>query len=205
MSYREYLFILWWRELVVLLAGRPLVRPDDAGRPLVRLDDVVWLAGRPLVRPDDAGRPLVRLDDVVLLAGRPLVRPDFTFSFSTLPLGAGWGLCSLLVALPGDRFTTFAAPVTEWLRPLIFAILNRLPSHRCWFEPCSGHSETSQVLLAGGQVLFLGDLPFSPNLPIDSAQNEWKDLEVFKRRRCSGTLRASYRFSLVSARVQKHF
>ena len=32
--------------------------------------------------------------------------------------------------------------------------------------------ETSQVLLAGGQVVFLGDLPFSPHLTIDSAQNE---------------------------------
>ena len=31
--------------------------------------------------------------------------------------------------------------------------------------------ETSQVLLAGGQVVYLGDLPFSPNLTIDSAQN----------------------------------
>ena len=27
--------------------------------------------------------------------------------------------------------------------------------------------ETSQVLLAGGQVFVLGDLPFSPHLPID--------------------------------------
>ena len=33
--------------------------------------------------------------------------------------------------------------------------------------------ETSQVLLAGSQVFFLGDLTFSPHLPIDSAQNEW--------------------------------
>ena len=28
------------------------------------------------------------------------------------------------------------------------------------------------VLRAGGQVFFLGDLPFSPNLPIDWAQKE---------------------------------
>ena len=32
--------------------------------------------------------------------------------------------------------------------------------------------ETSQVLLAGGQLVFLGNLPFSPHLTIDSAQNE---------------------------------
>ena len=32
--------------------------------------------------------------------------------------------------------------------------------------------ETSQVLLASGQVVFLGDLLFLPHLTIDSAQNE---------------------------------
>ena len=32
--------------------------------------------------------------------------------------------------------------------------------------------ETSQVLLADGQVVFLRDLTFSPHLTIDSAQNE---------------------------------
>ena len=32
--------------------------------------------------------------------------------------------------------------------------------------------ESSQVLLAGGQVVYLGDLQFSPDLAIDSAQNE---------------------------------
>ena len=37
--------------------------------------------------------------------------------------------------------------------------------------------ETSQVLLAGGQVVFLGDLPFSAHLTIDSAQNEWNNLD----------------------------
>ena len=42
----------------------------------------------------------------------------------------------------------FAAPMAEWLRLFIFSILNR-SSHRC------GSRETSQVLLAGGQVVFL--------------------------------------------------
>ena len=37
--------------------------------------------------------------------------------------------------------------------------------------------EASQVLLAGGQVVFLGDLPFSPHLPIDPAQHEWNNIE----------------------------
>ena len=36
--------------------------------------------------------------------------------------------------------------------------------------------ETSQVLLVGGQVFFLGDLPFSPHRTIDWAQNEWNNL-----------------------------
>ena len=30
-----------------------------------------------------------------------------------------------------------AAPVAEWLRPLIFSVLNRLSSHSCGFEPSS--------------------------------------------------------------------
>ena len=37
--------------------------------------------------------------------------------------------------------------------------------------------ETSQVLLAGGQVVFLGDLQFSSYLTIDSAQNKWNNLD----------------------------
>ena len=61
--------------------------------------------------------------------------------------------------------------MAEWLRLLIFSTLNR-SACRCGFEPSSGHCETSQVLLAGGHVVFLGDLPFSPLLTIDSAQNE---------------------------------
>ena len=32
--------------------------------------------------------------------------------------------------------------------------------------------EASQILLAGGLVVFLRDLPFSPHLMIDLAQNE---------------------------------
>ena len=37
--------------------------------------------------------------------------------------------------------------------------------------------EISQVVLAGGQVLFLGDLPFSPHLAIDLTQNESNNLD----------------------------
>ena len=56
--------------------------------------------------------------------------------------------------------------MAEWLRTLIFSAL----SHGCGFEP-------SQILLAGGQVVFLGDLTFLPHLTIDSAQNEWNNLD----------------------------
>ena len=59
------------------------------------------------------------------------------------------------------------APMSEWLRLLIFSTLNSSSSHRCGFEPSWGH-----VMLVGGQVVFLGDLPFSPHLAIVSAKNE---------------------------------
>ena len=47
-------------------------------------------------------------------------------------------------------------------------------SHRWGFEPTVALviCETRQVLLAGDQVVFLGDIQFSPHLGIDSAQNE---------------------------------
>ena len=57
--------------------------------------------------------------------------------------------------------------MAEWFRPLIFSTLNHSPSH------CCGSRETSQVLLAGVfSFYFSGDLPFSPHLATDSAQNE---------------------------------
>ena len=37
--------------------------------------------------------------------------------------------------------------------------------------------EMSQVLFAGGQMVLLGDFPFLPYLPIDSAQNELNNLD----------------------------
>ena len=59
--------------------------------------------------------------------------------------------------------------MAEWLMPLIFSALNYLSSHYCGFESCLGHM---QVLLASDPGIFLGDLPFSPHLTIDLAQNE---------------------------------
>ena len=41
-----------------------------------------------------------------------------------------------------------------------------------WVLAWLGSRETSQALLAGGQVVFLGDLPFSPHLTTDLAQNK---------------------------------
>ena len=62
--------------------------------------------------------------------------------------------------------------MVERLRPLIISAQNRSSSRRWGFEASSGHVGHKQVLLAGGQVFFLGDFPFSPHLLIDSAQNE---------------------------------
>ena len=41
-----------------------------------------------------------------------------------------------------------------------------------WVHVYFGSCVTSQVLLAGGQVVFLGDLPFSLHLTTESAQKE---------------------------------
>ena len=65
-----------------------------------------------------------------------------------------------------------AVPVAKWLRMLIFSAQNRSSSHRCGFKTNSVTCETSQGLLAGGQVVFLGDLSFLPHFTIDSSQND---------------------------------
>ena len=39
----------------------------------------------------------------------------------------------------------------------------------------TSEQETSQVLLAGAQELFLTDVKFSPHLTFDLAQNEWNN------------------------------
>ena len=56
--------------------------------------------------------------------------------------------------------------MAEWLRTLISRTLKHLSSHRCWFEPSLGHMTCgpTQVLLAGGQIVFLWDLPLLPHL-----------------------------------------
>ena len=38
-------------------------------------------------------------------------------------------------------------------------------------------------MLAGGQVVFLGDIPFLPDLTIDSAQNEWNNKTQIKKKK----------------------
>ena len=65
----------------------------------------------------------------------------------------------------------------KWLRPLIFSALNRSSSHRCGFEPISGQMWDKPSSASDGQVGFFGDLPFSPNLMTDSAENEWNNLD----------------------------
>ena len=63
---------------------------------------------------------------------------------------------------------------------VIFCALNHLSILPLWVRVQLGSRETIQVLLAGGWVFFLGDLPFSPNHTIDLAQNEWSNLDECK-------------------------
>ena len=75
------------------------------------------------------------------------------------------------------KYFLLLGPVTKWLRTLIFSALNCSSSPRCWFEPNSGHmwnKPSSACRWSGG---FLGDLQFLPHLTIDSAQNEWNNLD----------------------------
>ena len=62
------------------------------------------------------------------------------------------------------------APVAEWLRSLIFSALNPLSSHHLMAVGSSLAQVTSQVLLGGGQVFFLGDRLFLPRFTIDLAE-----------------------------------
>ena len=63
--------------------------------------------------------------------------------------------------------------MAEWLKMLIFSALNRSSSHRCGFESSSGHTSDKPMSTCGWSGGFLGDLPFSPHLTIDSAQS-WR-------------------------------
>ena len=62
--------------------------------------------------------------------------------------------------------------MAEWLRTPIFSALNGHHFIAVGSSPARVTCETSQVLLVGGQVVILGDLPFSPHLSIDLTQNE---------------------------------
>ena len=75
----------------------------------------------------------------------------------------------------GFELKSRRAPLAEWLRMPIFSALNCSSSQRCGFEPSSDHMREAKY--SHGQVFFLGDLPFSSHLTIDSAQNEWNNLD----------------------------
>ena len=74
-------------------------------------------------------------------------------------------------------FVSLAAPVAEWLWPLNFSALNRSSSHRCGFEPSSGHMWDKPSFACRWSCEFSRDLPFSPHRAIDTAQNEWNNLD----------------------------
>ena len=63
--------------------------------------------------------------------------------------------------------------MSERLRMLIFSALKSIViSLLLGLSLARVTCEGSRVLLAGDQVFFLGDLPFSPHLTVDSVQNE---------------------------------
>ena len=57
-----------------------------------------------------------------------------------------------------------AAPVAKWLKTLIFSALNCSLSHRCGFEPSSGHVRRAKFCLGAVRCFFWGspvfDLPY---------------------------------------------
>ena len=58
-----------------------------------------------------------------------------------------------------------AAPVAEWLRPIILSALNRSSSHRCGFEPRLGsHVRQANFCLRMVRGLFSGISRFRPTL-----------------------------------------
>ena len=67
-----------------------------------------------------------------------------------------------------------STPVGEWLKPLIFSALIRSSSHHRGFQPHMWDKTSSACECS---VFFLGDLPLSPHLTIDSAQSEWNNLD----------------------------
>ena len=61
--------------------------------------------------------------------------------------------------------------MAEWLRPLIFSALNRSSSHRCGFEPSSGHMWDKPCSACGWSSCFSRGSPvFAP-----PTQNEWNN------------------------------
>ena len=70
-----------------------------------------------------------------------------------------------------------ADTVSEWLRMLLFSDLNRSSSHRCGFEPSSGHMWDKPSSDCGWSGGFSRGSPIFALLTIDPAQNEWNNLD----------------------------
>ena len=62
----------------------------------------------------------------------------------------------------GSRKTAQAAPMAEWLRPLIFSALNPSSSYHCGFEPNMGHVIQAKFCLSMGRWFFSGISRFHP-------------------------------------------
>ena len=92
-------------------------------------------------------------------------------------MSSSWNEFSLVSTI--QLLNIWAAPVAEWLRPLIFSALNSSSSHPCGFESRSGHMWDKPSSACGW--FFSGGLPFSPHLTIDSAQNDWNNLDQLNK------------------------
>ena len=88
-----------------------------------------------------------------------------------------WQICltarALFAILRASLGLFQATPVAEWLKPLILGL--KITRHLTAVGSSLARvtCDTSQVLLAGGQLFFLREFPFSLHLTTDSAQNEW--------------------------------
>ena len=78
--------------------------------------------------------------------------------------------------------------MAEWLRPLILSTLKTRNLTAVGLTLARVTCETSQVLLAGGQMVFHEDFPFSPHIAIDSAQNKWNLDGLLNQNKTRGSL-----------------
>ena len=74
-----------------------------------------------------------------------------------------------------NEMKTETASVAEWLRTLIFSALNRPSSHRCGFEPSSGHMWNKPNFTCGWAYSFSQGSPvFASSYAQNESNSLWK-------------------------------